>query len=193
MTRFQRLRLCLLLAGGGGLVLPAAAWSQTPPAAAAPARDGQHDFDFNLGAWRTHIRRLQHPLTGSTTWVELDGTVRVRGVFGGRAQLEEIEANGPAGRFESLTLFLYNPDSHQWSQGFANSDDGNMSVPMVGEFKDGRGVFYDQETYKGRVILVRGVWSDITATSHRFEQSFSEDGGRTWEPNLIANLTRETP
>jgi hypothetical protein len=77
-------------------------------------RDGQHDFDFNLGTWKTHIRYLRQPATGPT-WVEFDGTVVVRKVWDGRAQLEEIEADGSAGHFEGLTLFLYNPESHQWN------------------------------------------------------------------------------
>src|ERR1043165_5433742 len=79
-------------------------------------RDGQHDFDFNLGTWKTHIMRLEHPLTGSNSWVEMNGTVAVRKIWGGRAQLEEIEADGSSGHFEGLTVFLYNPKSHQWSQ-----------------------------------------------------------------------------
>jgi hypothetical protein len=123
--------------------------------------------------------------------VEFDGTVVVRKVWDGRAQLEEIEANGSAGHFEGLTLFLYNPESHQWSQNFANSSDGTMGTPSIGEFKDGRGEFYSQEPYHGKTVLIRGVWSDITADSHRFEQSFSRDGGKTWEPNFVAILSRE--
>ncbi|HXW91018.1 MAG TPA: hypothetical protein VEK33_10775 [Terriglobales bacterium] len=168
----------------------AAPLASQPPA--SQEGDGQHDFDFNLGTWKARIKRLQHPLTGSSTWVELTGTVVVRRVWGGRAQLEEIEANGSAGRFEGLTLFLYHPQAHQWTQNFANSRSGMLGVPMIGEFKDGRGEFYDQEEFAGRVILVRGIWSDITANSHRFEQSFSEDGGKSWEPNWIATLTRES-
>jgi hypothetical protein len=155
-------------------------------------RDGQHDFDFNVGKWKTHIRRLQRPLTGSTTWIELNGTVTVRKVWDGRAQIEEIEADGPAGHFEGLTLFLYNPQSHQWSQNFANSSDGTLTRPTIGEFKNGRGELYDQETFNGRAILVRGVWSEIRPDSHRFEQSYSDDGGKTWEPNFVGTLTRES-
>lgn len=154
-------------------------------------RDGQHDFDFNIGAWNTHIKRLQHPLTGSNTWVELNGTVVVQKVWNGRAQLEEIEADGPTGHFEGLTLFLYNPQSHQWSQNFASSSGGTLSVPTVGKFKDGRGEFFDQEPFNGRTILVRVVWSKISPNSHQFEQSFSDDGGKTWEPNFVATLTRK--
>jgi hypothetical protein len=154
-------------------------------------RDGQHDFDFNIGTWRTHIRRLLHPLTGSNEWVDLDGTVDVRKIWDGRAQLEEIEADGSTGHFEGLTLFLYNPQAHQWGQYFANSAAGILNQPVIGEFKNGRGEFFDQETFNDRTIFVRMVWLDITPDSHRLEQSFSDDGGRTWEPNFVATLTRQ--
>ena len=157
---------------------------------ASAERDGQHDFDFNIGTWQTHIKRLVHPLTGSSTWIEMNGTVVVRKVWDGRAQLEEVEADGSGAHHESLSLFLYNPESRQWSINFAGSKDGSLSPPAVGEFKNGRGEFFDQEPFNGRSILVRIVWSDITPDSHRFEQSFSDDGGKTWEPNFTATLTR---
>jgi hypothetical protein len=155
-------------------------------------RDGQHDFDFEIGTWKTHLRRLVHPLSGSTTWVELDGTTVVRKVWNGRANLIELEADGPEGHFQGLSLRLYNPQAHQWSLNFANSNDGTLSQPTVGEFKNGRGEFYDQETLNGRAIFVRFVISDITADSCHFEQAFSDDGGKTWEVNWIATDTRVT-
>ena len=155
-------------------------------------RDGQRDFDFEIGTWKTHLRRLVHPLTGSSTWVELAGTTVVRKVWNGRANLLELEADGPEGHFEGMNLRLYNPQSHQWSLNFANGNDGTLSQPTVGEFKNGRGEFYDQETLNGRAIFVRFVISDITAGSCRFEQAFSDDGGKTWEVNWIATDTRVT-
>jgi hypothetical protein len=154
------------------------------------ARDGQHDFDFELGEWKTHLSRLLHPLTGSTTWVDYDGTSIVRKVWNGRANLVELEVDGPAGHIEALTLRLYNPDSHQWSLNFANHNGGTMSTPTIGEFKNGRGEFYDQESLNGRSILVRFIISDISANSCRFEQAYSDDGGKTWEVNWIALDTR---
>jgi hypothetical protein len=167
--------------------------SQTATTASAAEHDGHHDFDFHFGAWHTHIRRLVHPLTGSTTWVELDGTVKVRKIWDGRANLEELEAGSGTAHFKGLTLFLYNPESHQWSQNFANINDGALSsTPLMGEFKNGRGEFYDQELFNGRAILVRFVWSDISPNSHHVEQSFSDDGGKTWEANFVADLTRES-
>jgi hypothetical protein len=153
-------------------------------------RDGQHDFDFEIGTWKTHLKRLLHPLTGSATWVEYEGISIVRKVWNGRANLLELEADGPGGHFEGLNLRLYNPQSHQWSLNFSNSSGGSLSQPTIGEFKDGRGEFFDQETLNGRAIFVRFVISDITPDSCRFEQAFSDDGGKTWEVNWIATDTR---
>ena len=153
-------------------------------------RDGQHAFDFEVGTWRTHLKRLLHPLTGSTTWVEYEGTTVVRKVWNGRANLVELQVDGPAGHIEALSLRLYNPDSHQWSLNFANSKGGTLSQPAVGAFKNGRGEFFDQETLNGRAIYARFIISDITPTSCRFEQAFSDDGGKTWEINWIATDTR---
>jgi hypothetical protein len=157
---------------------------------ASKARDGQRDFDFHIGIWKTHLKRRLRPLTGSNTWVEYEGTTVVRKVWNGRSNLVELVAEGPAGRFEGLSLRLYNPESRQWSLNFSNSAVGTMSVPTIGEFKNGRGEFYNQETLNGRAILVRFVISDITSNSVRFEQAFSDDGGKTWEVNWIAIDTR---
>ena len=153
-------------------------------------RDGQQDFDFEIGTWKTHLSRRLRPLTGSNTWVEYRGTTVVRKVWSGRANLVELDVAGPAGHIEALSLRLYNPESHQWSLNFANSSSGTMSVPTIGEFKNGRGEFYDQESLNGRAILVRFVVSPITPDSCRFEQAFSDDGGKTWEVNWIATDTR---
>jgi hypothetical protein len=157
---------------------------------AAAQRDGQHDFDFEIGNWKTHLSRLQHPLSGSHSWIEYEGTSVVRKIWDGRANLVELEVDGPTGHVEGLSLRLYNPQSHQWSLNFANANGGTLSVPTVGEFKNGRGEFYDQEPFNGRMILVRNVWMDMTANSCRFEQAFSDDGGKTWETNWIAADTR---
>jgi hypothetical protein len=168
--------------------------AQTPAAPeTAPAPDqhnGQHDFDFELGTWKTHLKVLRHPLTGAATWVEYEGTSVVHSIWGGRANMVELEVDGPTGQVEAISLRLYNPKAHQWSLNSANATGGTMSVPTVGEFRNGRGEFYDQEAVNERMILVRNVWSNITANSCHFEQAFSDNGGRTWETNWIADDTR---
>jgi hypothetical protein len=163
-----------------------AATMPAPPSSLSETRDGQHDFDFEFGSWKTVLRRLQRPLSGSTTWLDYEGTTVVREVWGGRANLVELDVSGPAGRLEGASLRLYDPQSRQWSLNFASARGGGMTPPVIGEFKDGRGEFYGQETWEGKAILVRFVISDITPTSCRFEQAFSLDGGKTWEVNWIA-------
>ena len=153
-------------------------------------RDEQHDFDFEIGAWATHLRRLKNPLTGSTDWVEYEGTSVVRAVWGGRANLVELDVAGAAGRIEGLNLRLYRPRSGLWSLTFARSENGLLATPAIGAFEDGRGVFYSQEDLDGRAILSRFVISDITPTSCRFEQAYSDDWGSTWELNWVAVDTR---
>jgi hypothetical protein len=163
-------------------------WAQS----AAP-RDGRRDFDFEVGAWSTHLRRLVRPLSGSKEWVEYEGTTVVREVWKGNANLVELDVTGPAGSIQALSLRLYNPESRQWSLNFSNSASGTLATPMIGEFRNGRGEFFDQETLNGRAIFVRFVISCSNADTCHFEQAFSADGGKTWEVNWIATDTRVKP
>ncbi len=162
-----------------------------PPAVVVPAaRDGSHDFDFEIGEWTTHLKRLQHPLSGSTQWLEYDGTSLVTSLLDGRVNVVELSVQGTAGRIEGVSLRLYEPQSHQWTLNFANVVDGHLAAPMIGEFRDSRGQFYGQDSFKGRSVLVRFTISCVSADSCRFEQAFSSDGAQTWETNWIATDTR---
>ncbi|HYI40712.1 MAG TPA: hypothetical protein VE053_10370 [Allosphingosinicella sp.] len=164
--------------------------AQPAPAASESRRDGAHDFDFEIGRWKTELRRLKRPLSGSSEWIRYSGTTIVTKVWGGKANLVELEVEGAAGRLQALSLRLYNPETREWSLNFANSAGGALGLPSVGSFRDGRGEFYNQEVFGGRTVLVRFVISDIRADSVRFEQAFSADGGRNWEVNWIAVDTR---
>jgi hypothetical protein len=164
----------------------------TASATAAP-RDGSHDFDFTFGTWTEHSRRLVHPLTGSTAWVEWDGRTVVRKIWGGRANLAEFKGMTPTGPLELIALRVYNPTTRQWSVNFATSKVGKLGdVAGVGEFRDGRIDFYDQEPIDGRAILVRFSVYSTGLTSHVSEQAYSADGGKTWEVNWINRYTLES-
>ena len=193
MNALKQIRTYLLVCSLVVILQPLQVVAQQNSDAAKPKsqpRDGQRDFDWEIGTWKTHVKRLVHPLTGSTTWVEYEGTSVVRKVWNGRGNLLELIMDGSAGHFEGLSLRLYNAETHQWSLNFANANAGTMSLPTIGEFKNGRGEFFNQETLNGRAIFVRFIISDVTPTSARFEQSFSDDGGKTWEVNWIAIDTR---
>ena len=130
--------------------------------------------------WEGRVHALQRSIGAADLWT----------IDGGRASLEEIDASGAKGHLQGMTLFLYNPTSHQWSQTFASLSGGVLEESSVGRFKDGRGDFYDYEDINGRSILVRfSIWKTSQNTAQS-EQAFSEDGGKTWEVNWINKYTR---
>ena len=190
-SRYLCIGLMLLL-----VVLPASlsvseqAQTSTKP---QEQRDGQRDWDMFFGTWKMHLKRRLRPLTGSNEWQEFESHDSTRKVWGGRANLDELEADGPSGHIEGLTVRLYNPRSHQWSIYWANASAPTMDIATIGSFANGRGEFYDQEIFHDRAIFVRFVWTNVSDKSGDFAQSFSDDGGKTWEPNWITTMEREAP
>ena len=154
------------------------------------AADASHDFDAQVGQWRTTLKRLKDPLSGSTTWLDYEGTSTVRAVMDGRANLVELRVTGGAGRIEGVSLRLFDPTQGQWSLNYANLADGSLGIPSVGKFTAGRGEFYSNEKFRGRDVRVRFVIQPRGANVFHFEQAFSVDDGRTWEVNWIATDTR---
>ena len=160
--------------------------------AAAPAspRHGGADFNFLFGAWTVHNRRLVHPLTNSQEWEEFQATSFVRPLWNGRGHLEEWDAITPRGPINAVSLHLYDASARQWRLHWATGADGRVGVPTVGSFANGLGIFFAQEQYAGRSILLRITWQDWAADCCRWEQSFSTDGGASWERNWTMDFTR---
>jgi hypothetical protein len=169
----------------------AKAHAPNPDAKPAELRDGQHDFDFEIGSWKAHLKRLTHRFTGSDTWGEYNGTSVVTKRWNGRANIGKVDVDGPQGQIQGLALRLYNPQSHQWRLYWANRNDAFLQVPTMGQFDNHRGELFDQEDFQGRSIFVRFLFSDLATTSFRTEQAFSPDGGETWKPNWTAAFTCE--
>lgn len=187
MAKFGSIPLSLAIACHAA---PGCAHQPATPATrqAVVERDGQRDFDFEIGTWTTHVRVLRNPLSGAAPdWAEYQGTSIVRPIAGGRANLVELAVEGPAGRIEGVSFRLYNPQSRQWSLNYASFGNGLLTAPVYGGFDGrGRGTFYGQDTLGARVILVRFVITQISPDEARFEQAYSADGGGTWEVNWIA-------
>jgi hypothetical protein len=152
------------------------------------ARNGQHDFDFEIGTWTTRVRVLRNPLSGeSPNWAEYEGTSVVRPLLDGRANFVELSVAGASGKIEGGSLRLYNPQTRQWSLNFASLRDGMLTAPVYGGFDGkGRGLFYGQDVQAGRAILVRFIITQVSPREARFDQAYSTDGGITWETNWIA-------
>lgn len=186
---------CVIILGSAA-ILSSASRATPAPSPAPVHRDGSHDFDFLIGDWKAHVRRLPDRLAGSNRWIEYDGISNHHKILTSNANFEEFEVSSKDGKehLKAQTLRLYNPDTHEWSIYLLDVDKGALPMPpVVGAFTGNRGEFYDQETYKGRAIFVRYVWLNLSPTSARMEQSFSADGGKSWETNWICELTRSTP
>lgn len=164
--------------------------AEPAPRHLSTSADAGQDFDFEFGEWEVRLSRLLNPLAPSPKWAEYQGTSVVRKVWDGKANLGELDVAGEAGRIQGLSLRLYNPETRQWSIRWANSRDGALGERMVGGFDRGIGRFYNQETFDGRAIFVRFIFSEITPTSFRLEQAFSADGGERWETNWIAKFIK---
>ena len=186
-TRCVMVALVLCLFGPAWSATSARSWPVQSPSTS----DGQRDFDLQIGTWNTKLSRLVEPLSGSSEWVEYEGTTVVRKAWDGRASLVEFDVKGPAGRIEALSVRLYNPQSRQWSIHYASRAGGTLAAPVYGRFTNGRGEFHGQELIDGRAVFVRFVISPGGKNAWRFEQAFSNDGGKTWEVNWIAVDTRQ--
>jgi hypothetical protein len=187
-TTWPCLFLTVLMSVFGAAVAGAQADAQAPKPA-AQERDGSHDFDALLGSWKYHLRRRLNPLTGSNTWIDLEGTGVCRRIFDG-AQIDQIVVDGAGTHIEGLTLRTYNPQTHLWSLHWANRRDGKLDVPQIGRFKDGHGEFFAMDMINGKSVLVKFDWTGLNTSSPHFEQSFSDDGGKTWEVNWITDQVR---
>jgi hypothetical protein len=150
---------------------------------------GQRDFEPLLGRWSFHLK-ARLPLTGSTQWIDYTGPGECTPLWHGRAQLDTINLEGPTKHIEGLTVRLFNPKTHEWRLYWANSRDGLVVVPQIGQYKAGHGEFYAQDVLDDKSVLVKFDWSALMSKSPHFEQSYSNDGGKNWEVNWISDQTR---
>jgi hypothetical protein len=151
-----------------------------------PGSGSEHDYDFNMGHWNTQIRAVENPLSAPGVWSSLHGTHVAYRVWGDWANIGQLEVDGPGGHIEDMALRTYDRKTHQWRVYFANSKTGTLAAPMVGEFRNGVGTFVFLDEMEGKTVLVRNVWSDITAKSCHQDWAISADGGKTWIPTWFS-------
>ena len=160
-------------------------------ASAAQDLSAVHDFDFLAGDWQVHHRRLKERLAGSTEWIEFDGTQSTRLALDGAGNVSENWFDLPSGAYRGVSVRTFDAKSGLWAIWWLDGRDPHRGLdpPLKGRFESA-GTFYADDTFNGRAIRVRYIWSQITPTSARWEQAFSPDGGRTWETNWISDFRR---
>jgi hypothetical protein len=155
-------------------------------------KNGASNFDFWPGQWTVRNRRLRERLKGSTEWDEFEATAEARELPGGLGN-EDVYRTDYAGGFVAMSFRFFDPATGRWAIYWADNRRGTLDPPVYGAFENGMGVFQGADTFEGRPILVRFQWSRTATATPRWEQAFSEDGGRTWETNWIMDMTRVEP
>jgi hypothetical protein len=155
--------------------------------------DGCNDFDFLIGSWNGRQRKLKKRLAGCDEWDEFDSVSVVRKILGGLGNFDEVTMETPTGRVIGATVRLFNPETRLWSIYWSSTaGQYELGAPQVGRFENGLGEFYDRETFEGRSIFSRFLWTSSGPDACRWEQAFSPDGGRTWETNWTMDFSRRT-
>jgi hypothetical protein len=148
---------------------------------------GRHDFDFLMGTWSVRSRRLRERLAGCEEWIEFDASLTAWPLLDGYGNGDAFRADWGDG-LAGTTLRLFDPKTRLWSIYWAGKANPVLDAPVVGAFDGDQGVFEAEDVFDGRPILVRFIWT--RGTTPRWEQAFSEDGGRTWETNWVMDYTR---
>jgi hypothetical protein len=156
------------------------------------AAPGVHDFDFLVGSWRVHHRKLKARLANNHEWIEFEGTLYSQPLMGGYSNVDDLVLNVPGAPYRGVALRSFDPKSQQWSIWWLDSRTplGPLDPPMRGGFKNGVGTFYGDDTLNGKPVRARFIWSDITPMSCHWEQAYSPDGGKTWETNWVQDIRR---
>lgn len=160
-----------------------------PRPAADTAHDGARDFDFELGHWTVHNRRLRARLAGCDDWEIFDATASTHTILDGLGNLEELRSGHLPG-YVGMAIRVYNRAARCWSIHWVDNQRGVMEPPVHGAFRDSIGVFEGDDVFDGRPIRVRFVWIATDPDAPRWEQAFSDDGGLTWETNWTMDFRR---
>jgi hypothetical protein len=153
------------------------------------------DFDFLFGSWRIHNRRRDDPLGESESWSEFEASSEAYPILGKLGNVQTFDAPAFPGRpgFQGFALRLFDPETELWRIWWASTAGrGQLDSPVMGRFRDGVGQFDGKDVIDGREVHVRFLWTEITETSARWEQSFSHDGGETFIPNWLMLHERMT-
>jgi len=157
-----------------------------------PAQDSsQNDFDFFIGKWKIHNRKLKTRLNSCLEWTEFEAFGEVRKILQGFGNIDNFCTEVDGIPFEGMTLRLFDPKTRLWSIYWADSNTVALDVPQVGSFEDKVGKFYARDVFEGKDIIVQFNWDATDPEAPAWSQAFSADKGETWEWNWYMYFTKE--
>ena len=149
------------------------------------------DFDFIIGDWSVHHRRLNSRLTGCNDWTEFPGRSSTRKILGGLGNVEDNVLSFPDAEVRAAAFRSFDPQARTWAIWWLDGRaPHSLDVPVVGGFSDSVGVFFANDSLDGKPIQVRFTWNANPGGNPVWEQAFSGDGGTTWETNWVMEFAR---
>lgn len=157
-----------------------------------PDDPGAGDFDFIIGAWRVHHRRLDARLCACNEWTEFEGRSVTRKILGGNGNVEDNLLAFPDGEVRAAAFRSFDPGSRRWSIWWLDGRHPHrLDTPVVGSFVQGTGSFFCDDMLDGKPVRVRFIWKSNPGGNPSWEQAFSDDGGVTWETNWTMVFHRD--
>jgi hypothetical protein len=149
----------------------------------ASENSSPNDFDFLVGQWNIHNRKLNSRLNDCQQWTEFEALGRCRKILNGFGNIDDFRTESEGAPFEGISLRLFNPKTKLWSIYWADSNLVVLDVPQVGSFDGNIGIFYARDIFEAKEIIIQFKWDKTIPDAPVWSQAFSSDNGNTWEWN----------
>lgn len=146
-----------------------------------------YDFDFFAGQWKIRNRKLKQTNVNSNDWDEFNAEQKCWILLDGVANVDEFDC--PERGFKGMSMRTLDLETRLWSIYWINSTSGKLLNPVIGGFKGGHGLFYGDDVIDGLCVIVRFEWL-ADPTTPTWKQSYSWDGGETWELNWVMDVVK---
>jgi hypothetical protein len=162
-----------------------------PRISGADTTGHEKDWLWLQGNWDVHHERLRDRLVGSTTWDEFGGRTSMWLTLGGLGTIDDCLLYLPAGSYRAIAPRAFDPATGQWNIWWLDGRmAGKLDPPVRGVFAGSEGEFRGADVHKGTPVTVRFRWHETNGKRPWWDQSFSTDGGRSWEINWRNYFTK---
>ena len=151
-------------------------------------------FDFWIGNWNIDQEIIQK----DGSWLKTKARDSVFSILKGCAIEEHWHGDVKffwAGMketkpLEGFSIRYYDTNKKKWHIKWMDNFNPKLGDGMTGNFKNGKGQFFHENTTKKGTQISRITFSDIADNSVHWDLSLSRDNGKTWTKIWIMEMKR---
>ena len=149
------------------------------------------DFDFLIGKWTVHNRRLKERLTGCLEWNEFQAEMETKRILNGLVIMDEMKSSHYGDDFVGLSIRMINPKTNVWTIYWADtsSPENYLKEQVSGGFRNGIGEFFGKELYNNKEVKLRFTWKKPSIETALWEQAYFHQEQNEWETNWTMLFT----